>query len=121
MAEFKKYKAPPNGVNLVSEAICIIFAHKPSYNNFLKMTTDDNESLIAKINKYDMASTSDYVFNELKKYALNPEFDSDSISQMNKISGYLCEWAKLVYQFKDSAPKVYICKSYILYKFLLHI
>lgn len=105
MSEFKKYKAPPNGINLVSEAICIIFAHKPSYSNFLKMASD-HESLITKITSYDMNSTSDYVFNELKKYALNPEFNSDTISQMNMLSGYLCDWAKLVYQFKDTAPKV---------------
>jgi hypothetical protein len=106
MAEFKKYKAPPNGINLVSEAICIIFAHKPSYSNFLKIASD--ESLLTKIATYDMNSTSDYVFNELKKYALNPEFNSDTISQMNMVSGYLCDWVKLVYQFKDTAPKVFL-------------
>ena len=112
MSELRRYKVPPNGVNLVSEAICIIFAHKPLYSNFLKMTSDDIQSILAKINSYNMSSTSDYVFNELKRYILNEAFYPDIMAQINQLSAYLCEWVKLVFEFKEFASKVFYFHYY---------
>lgn len=100
VAKIKAFKIAPTGLVQVSEAMCFIFARKPSYANFLKLINETNEFFVDELIKpYNIASTSDYVLSSLESYVQNSDFNPENISLVSGTGGLLCKWILIVYQY----------------------
>jgi hypothetical protein len=106
LAELKAYKVPPSLVSQVCECIALIFNRKPSYENFVKLAAESNNSICVDMKDYDLNSTSDYATNELKKYFENADFNAKKIKTMSQSAARLFEWVKLVYETSLFKSKV---------------
>lgn len=106
LAELKAYKVPPSLVAQVCECIALIFNRKPSYENFVKLAAESNNSICVDMKEYDLNSTSDYATNELKKYFGNADFNNKKIKTLSAPAARLFEWVKLVYETSLFKSKV---------------
>lgn len=97
IVEMKAYKSPPRAVVMISEALCILFATQPSYQNFLKLTS--RADFIQLLVDYNTQAISDYTLEQLEKYISDPDFNEDYISKISYSAGQLCAWVKLIYEF----------------------
>ncbi|CAF0816519.1 unnamed protein product [Brachionus calyciflorus] len=98
MYQIKTLKYPPSGLNLVAEAICIMYAKKPSFENFKKLIYEYPNSFIDESLKlFDHTFLSDYDLEKLQSYLKNPDFKPDKINQVSQTGAYLCEWVYVMY------------------------
>ena len=95
LSYLKALKYPHTRIILVAEAICILYAKKPSYENFIKLINQND--FIFKF--YDINNISDYTMSELKKYIDNPEFSVEKIAFASQMCSYLCSWVTLLYNY----------------------
>lgn len=106
----RSFKVPPTTCKLAADAICLIFAKKPSWDNFQKLAAEP-DFLSKKIPNYDMNYTSEYVTNELKKFIDKPEFSRESILSTNHTMAYLGTWATIVYEYAVLNEKVILIEN----------
>ena len=91
-------KYPHSSVNLVGEAMCLLWAKKPSFSNF-KSLVGESDFLAKYIRPFNPNTTSDYVLNELAtSYIHNEEFAPDKIAAINATAGAMCKWIRCVYE-----------------------
>ena len=100
ISELRSYKYPPNGVKMVGEAVCYLFAKEASWKNFTELVVMF-DAFKAKILSYDIATISEYALKCLEKYVeQTPEFKPEYIMKMSRICSILCEWVINVYLSK---------------------
>jgi hypothetical protein len=110
LAELKSFKMPPSGVRMASEAVCILFAVNPSYENFKKLLLSDS-AFIQKVLNYDKNSISDYSHQELTKYVVNPEFQPQQIKNQSNVASALSEWVLCMYEYKTLNAEIEVIQS----------
>ena len=85
---------------MVAEAICLIFAKKPVYENFIRLINETAGNLVeTKLKPYDPDSTSEYVLTQLKNYIDNPSFNEENLTKVSILCASLCGWIKAIYDY----------------------
>ncbi|RNA21368.1 dynein heavy chain axonemal, partial [Brachionus plicatilis] len=104
----KNLKYPSSGLNMVSEAVCILLGRKSSFSNFQKFL----DSFIRNdIKEFDHLNLSDYDLKKLNDYIQNNDFTKEKISEASKIGGVLCEWVRVITELsKISTEKMFSMK-----------
>jgi len=119
--EVKAMKAPPAGVKLVMEAVCIMKEVPPvkvaapdgkgkvdDYWEPAKKMMNDSKFLQSLV-EYDKDNIPPAVIQKIRRYTTNPDFDPEVIKKASKAAQGLCSWvcAMEVYDrvAKDVAPK----------------
>lgn len=97
LLEMKSYTFPPNAVNQVGEAICLLFAEKPEFQNFIKLLNSDD--FLMKLRNFNKEAVSDYTIIQLEKYVKNPNFTYEYISKVSKAGSILCNWVIAIYKY----------------------
>ena len=93
--------SPSFSMNLVAEAICVLFSKSKSFKNFQALVKNPPEFL-QQLQNIDKVSISDYNISELKKMTALPEFQPEQLEKVSKLLGLLasfiwkiCEWTDL--------------------------
>ena len=97
VVELKSYKAPPQAIVPVSEAVCLLFAKKPSFENFVKLV--NSTDILNSMRSYDLDHVSEYALTELKKIIDKPEYKPENIKKVSKFATFLCKWTIYVYKY----------------------
>jgi len=120
LVEMKAITKPPKNMNLIIDAVCILFDKKPDYDNYKKMlgSADFFKALI----NYDKEKLNEKMLNQLETYINNPLFTPENLSKVSKASACLCEWTQGMYKYgflkkkailKNSSKNVLTLLEYI--------
>jgi hypothetical protein len=97
VSDLKKIVHPPSTISGVADSICIIFAKKPSYKNFLSIL--DNNLLNNLIPNYNANITSDYVIKQLDQLNNNNNNNNADLIEISKLCFYLSKWIKEIHNY----------------------
>ena len=92
----KAYKSPPDAVKNVAEAVCLLFAKEPNYQNFLKLIVD--YTFVKAMVNYDTSRVSDYALTRLSKYVENENFTPEYVAKISVGASFLCAWVISIYR-----------------------
>ena len=96
-AKIKHFKSPPQCIELVAEAVCLLFDKPTSWIEFLKLVNHPN--FIASLISFNAKSVSEATAKKLKKFIENPAFNAEDIDRYYSITmGKVCSWVNTVYQ-----------------------
>ncbi len=109
LSELRSFKMPPSAVRLAGEAVCILFASKPTYDNFTKHLNDPGFQ--QKLISYDRDAISDYAYEELVKYMKSPDFVPENMAKQNRVASVLCEWVICMYEYKQIVDEINTSKE----------
>lgn len=97
VASMKGFTAPPAAVQAVGEAICLLFAKTPNYQNFAKMI--NSNEFMTQLKNFDLNTVNDYKLKHLKEYVEMQNFNPDYIGHINFAASLLCEWVLAIYNY----------------------
>ncbi len=104
IVEMKAYRSPPNAVQQVAEAVCLIYSKPASFDNFKRLI--ESHDFINQLSTFDAQSIAEYTLKSLEKYIRDENFNQEYISKISKFASYLCSWCRLVYKFGCLNPIV---------------
>ncbi|CAM9165880.1 unnamed protein product [Chrysoparadoxa australica] len=107
ITEVKSFAKPPPAVQLVMEAVCILFEVKPDWDNSKKLLGDS--AFMDKLKNYDKDNIKEAVLKKLKTYTTNAGMQIEVVQKVSKAASGLCMFchAMDVYSLvaKNVAPK----------------
>ena len=84
IAEIRVFTKPPELVQTVMEAVCILLGHKPDWPSAKSALGDSN--FIRRLQEYDKDHISESIVRKLKVYIENPKFLPDMVEKVSKVS-----------------------------------
>ena len=90
--EVKSFAKPPDLVQRVMEAICVLMEKKPGWDESKKLLNDSN--FIQNLKDYDKDNIPEKIIKSLQKYIKMSDFDPESVGRVSKACKSLCMWAK---------------------------
>lgn len=99
ISEMKSYAYPPTLVKLVTDCVCVLFAKKPTYENFKALIVKTD--FISQLMSYDVENVSDYAINELKKFVEDPNFNVEKINSVSRCAAALAVWVRTIYMSNE--------------------
>ncbi|OMJ81043.1 hypothetical protein SteCoe_18549 [Stentor coeruleus] len=91
IVEIKSYPKPPPGVEMVMNAVCLLFKEKQTWDSGKKLLGDMN--FLQNCMNFPKDDISNQTLRKLQTYMANPEFNKDSVAKVSIAAGSLCEWA----------------------------
>ena len=105
--EMRTMKNPPEIVQQVMEAVCILLGVKPDWNTAKVMLQDS--MLVHKIMEIDKDNLPDYTMKRIRRYIDNPKFNPEEIGKISRASCTFAMWVRAIdlYAkiFKSIEPK----------------
>ena len=96
-AKIKHFKSPPEAIELVAGAVCLLFDKPISWIEFLKLVNHPN--FIFSLISFNAKSVSEATAKKLKKFIENPAFNAELIDRYYSVTmGKVCSWVNTVYQ-----------------------
>jgi len=102
--EIKAYKTPPDLVQLVCEAVCILLGSKPDWGEAKRLLSDMN--FLEKLQDYDKDNIPEKYIKGIQKYVKNEKFYPDTIGKVSKASKSLCMWVRAMDTYARVAKTV---------------
>jgi len=107
IGEIKAFATPPELVQTVMEAVCILFERKTDWKTAKNLL---GESTFMKgMLEYNKDNVSDKTLKKLKPYIENPKFQPDIVANTSKACRSLCLWVRAIdlysHVFRTVAPK----------------
>ncbi|XP_071080158.1 dynein axonemal heavy chain 6-like [Haliotis cracherodii] len=99
VAEIRVYSSPPQLVETVMNAVCVLFQKKPDWSTAKQMLGDPN--FLKKLLQFDKNSLPDKVFTKLRKYSKKPDFNADTIGKVSKACRSICEWVLALEHYNE--------------------
>ncbi|CAH1788942.1 unnamed protein product [Owenia fusiformis] len=107
ISEIRVFTTPPQMVQTVMEAVCLLLGQKSDWAS-AKVVLGDSKFL-EKLYNYDKDHIPDKMVKALKKYIDNPKFVPDEVAKVSKACKSMCMWVRAmdVYArvFKTVEPK----------------
>ncbi|XP_077994098.1 dynein axonemal heavy chain 6-like [Glandiceps talaboti] len=107
ISEIKAFTKPPEMVQTVMEAVCIILGVKPEWSAAKSLLGDAN--FLKKMVDYDKDNIPESTLRKLKKYIENPKFVPEIVEKTSKACKSMCMWVRAMdlYSkvFKTVQPK----------------
>lgn len=107
ITEVKGFVKPPQAVQVVMEAVCIMLGEKPDWDTSKRVLS--RSSLLFELKEYDKDSIAPAVLKRMRKYIESPEFAVDEVKKVSRAAMSLCMWVHAVDTYarvyKDVAPK----------------
>ncbi|KAH9281795.1 Dynein heavy chain 6, axonemal [Echinococcus granulosus] len=92
IAEIRVFTKPPQLVQTVMEAVCLMLGQKTDWATAKTLLGDSN--LLRKLVEYPKDTISDSLLRKLQKYVDNPDFDPVVIEKVSKACKSLCMWVR---------------------------
>ena len=107
ITEIKAFNNPPEMVQTVMEAVCILVGSKPDWPTAKGLLGDSN--FLKNLTNFDKDNIPEARIKKLKIYIDNPKFIPEEVAKVSKACRSLCLWARAidVYAkvFKEVEPK----------------
>ncbi|GAB9466924.1 hypothetical protein Gpo141_00004287 [Globisporangium polare] len=107
ITEVKGFVKPPQAVQVVMEAVCIMLGEKPDWDTSKRILS--RSSFMADLKEYDKDNISQATLKKVRKYIENPEFAVDEVKKVSRAAMSLCMWVHAVDTYarvhKEVAPK----------------
>ncbi|GMH41109.1 hypothetical protein BSKO_09019 [Bryopsis sp. KO-2023] len=104
--ELKGYLSPPTLVQLVMEAICIIFDYQADWGNAKRLLNDNQITLKQRMNRYQVRSLQEGKAKRLLKIVQNPGFKPETVRLVCGAAESLCAWVLCVVQYFQKSKEV---------------
>ncbi|KDO23904.1 hypothetical protein SPRG_20887 [Saprolegnia parasitica CBS 223.65] len=107
ITEVKSFTKPPQAVQVVMEAVCIMLGEKPDWDTSKRVLS--KPSFMAELKDFEKDNIPPKTLLRLKKYIENPEFAVDEVKKVSRAAMSLCMWIHAMDMYarvsKDVAPK----------------
>lgn len=107
ITEIKVFNNPPEMVQTVMEAVCILLGAKPDWQTSKALLGDTN--FLRNLYNYDKDNIPDSKIKKLKPYIENPKFLPEEVAKVSKACRSMCMWARAIELyarvFKEVEPK----------------
>jgi len=102
--EMKAYKQPPELVQLVLEAVCILLGKKPSWDEAKKLMSD--MGFLQSLQDFDKDNIEPKKIKSIQKYVQNESFQADTVGKVSKAAKSLCLWVRAMDTYDRVAKTV---------------
>ncbi|VDO08408.1 unnamed protein product [Rodentolepis nana] len=92
IAEVRVFTKPPQLVQTVMEAVCLMLGQKTDWATAKTVLGDSN--FLKKLVEYPKDDISDSLLKRLQKYVENPDFEPSVIEKVSKACKSLCMWVR---------------------------
>ncbi len=99
IVEVKSFKSAPRALQQVSEATCLLFSTKPSYDNFKRLMNKGD--FIQMLKNYDKDNISDYAVNQLTQYIDDKDFTPQYMGRISRFGSVLCLYIRAMYDYSN--------------------
>ena len=107
IGEIKAFATPPELVQTVMEAVCVLFERKTDWKTAKGLLGES--TFMQGMVGYDKDNVSDKTLKKLKPYIDNPKFQPDIVANTSKACRSLCLWVRAIdlysHVFRTVAPK----------------
>ncbi|KAL8568337.1 Dynein heavy chain 6, axonemal [Nucella lapillus] len=107
IAEIRVFSKPPELVQTVMEAVCILMGSKTDWAAAKSLLGDTN--FLKRLYEYDKDNIPDKIVKGLKKYVENPKFHPEIVEKVSKACRSMCMWVRAMdlyaKVFKTVQPK----------------
>ncbi|XP_050398729.1 dynein axonemal heavy chain 6 [Patella vulgata] len=107
IAEIRVFSKPPELVQTVMEAVCILMGAKTDWASAKVQLGDPN--FLKKLYEYDKDNIPEGMLKKLKKYIDNPKFIPEAVEKVSKACKSMCMWVRAMdlyaHVFRTVEPK----------------
>ena len=107
ISEIRVYAIPPELVQTVMEAVCLLLNVKTDWASAKVLLGDPN--FLRRLKEFDKEHIPDALIKKLKKYIDNPKFTPDAVEKVSRASRSLCMWVRAIdlyaHVFRTVEPK----------------
>jgi dynein heavy chain, axonemal len=107
ITEIKVFNNPPEMVQTVMEAVCILLGAKPDWPTSKALLGDSN--FLRNLYNYDKDNVPDSKVKKLKKYIDDPKFLPEEVAKVSKACRSICMWVRAIELyarvFREVEPK----------------
>ncbi|GBG32973.1 Dynein heavy chain 2, axonemal [Hondaea fermentalgiana] len=107
ISEVKAYASPPPAVEMVLNAVMLLFALKPDWATAKKKISEPN--FLAQIKAFDKDNVQTKTLTKLKAYTNRADFTADQVRTKSSAAAALCTWVLAIelysVVFREVAPK----------------
>ncbi|EQC31947.1 hypothetical protein SDRG_10462 [Saprolegnia diclina VS20] len=107
ITEVKSFTKPPQAVQVVMEAVCIMLGEKPDWDTSKRVLS--KPSFMAELKEFDKDNIPPKTLLRIKKYIENPDFAVDEVKKVSHAAMSLCMWIHAMDMYarvsKEVAPK----------------
>ena len=104
ISEIKAFTKPPELVQVVMEAVCIMLGQKPDWDSAKKVLADGQ--FMKKLIDYDKDNISLGLQKKIKKYIENPNFTAETVARVSVAAKSLCMWVRAMDVYARVAKEV---------------
>jgi dynein heavy chain len=104
LMQVKAYTKPPDKVEMVMQAVMILFGKATDWGTAKKVLGEAN--FLQEIKRYDKDHVSPATINKIKKYIDNPQFSKEAVKAVSAAAGALCVWVHAIYIYANVAKEV---------------
>ncbi|XP_070211333.1 dynein heavy chain domain-containing protein 1-like isoform X3 [Littorina saxatilis] len=102
--ELKSYPSPPEQVVLLCNALCLMMGKPQTWEDARSMMM--NEHFLEDLIFYDKDRIPNDIFEDLKTYLNNPQFQVEVMRNASKPAAAMCEWIKAIHQYSSIYRKM---------------
>lgn len=107
ITEVKGFVKPPQAVQVVMEAVCIMLGEKPDWETSKRVLS--RSTFMAELKDYDKDNIPAAVLKKVRRYIESPEFAVDEVKKVSRPAMSLCMWVHAIDTYarvvKEVAPK----------------
>ncbi|RLN61335.1 hypothetical protein BBP00_00005467 [Phytophthora kernoviae] len=107
ITEVKGFVKPPQAVQMVMEAVCIMLGEKADWDNSKRILS--RSTFMIELKEYDKDNIPAGILKRIRKYIENPEFAVDEVKKVSHAAMSLCMWVHAIDTyarvFREVAPK----------------
>ncbi|OON20270.1 ATPase family protein, partial [Opisthorchis viverrini] len=92
ISEIRVFTKPPQLVQTVMEAVCLMLGQKPDWATAKSLLGDSN--FLRRLVEYPKDEISDALLKKLKKYIDNPDFVPEVVEKTSKACKSMCMWVR---------------------------
>ncbi|KAG7383179.1 hypothetical protein PHYPSEUDO_003966 [Phytophthora pseudosyringae] len=107
ITEVKGFVKPPQAVQVVMEAVCIMLGEKADWDNSKRILS--RSTFMFELKEYDKDNIPQTVLKKIRKYIENPEFAVEEVKKVSRAAMSLCMWVHAIDTyarvFREVGPK----------------
>ncbi|KAL3669840.1 hypothetical protein V7S43_005217 [Phytophthora oleae] len=107
ITEVKGFVKPPQAVQVVMEAVCIMLGEKADWDNSKRILS--RSTFMSELKEYDKNNIPPVILKKVRKYIENPEFAVEEVKKVSHAAMSLCMWVHAIDTyariFREVAPK----------------
>jgi dynein heavy chain len=104
VSEVKAYKSPPPLVEVVMQAVMILFQKPTDWAN--AKTVLGQSDFLTRVKAFDKDNVSQSINNKIKKFIDRDDFTPESVKKQSGAAAALCIWVHAIYIYANVAKEV---------------